>query len=169
MVSVLAYHDRTMHRVGRYARGPAYMDWQNQPDPFRRYRGAEVVALDQVPPEAEPTLDDLGPEGRIPPRRLDRRALSQLLYDSLALSAWKAYRGNRWSLRVNPSSGNLHPTEGYVLCDSVAGVSDGPSLFHYAPFHHGLEPRFRFSAAEWAALTAGLPAGSILFGLTSIH
>ena len=42
--------------------------------------------------------------------------VSRLFEDSLALSAWKEHRGHRWSLRVNPSSGNLHPTEGYLLC-----------------------------------------------------
>lgn len=145
------------------------MDWANQPDPFRRYADAELVSLDEVPPGASPTLDDLEQEGRISPRRMDRAALSQLLYDSLALSAWKEYADSRWSLRVNPSSGNLHPTEGYLLCDTIAGVSDGPTMFHYAPYHHGLERRWRFTPSEWAALTEGLPAESILFGLTSIH
>ncbi|TVR64991.1 MAG: hypothetical protein EA420_04215 [Candidatus Competibacteraceae bacterium] len=33
---------------------------------------------------------------------------------SLGLSAWKQHRGSRWALRCNPSSGNLHPTEGYA-------------------------------------------------------
>lgn len=166
---MIAYHRRTMHRADRFAQSLGYLDWANQPDPFRRYATAERIALDEVPPSAAPAFDDLAQAGRIPPRRLDRAALSQLLYDSLALSAWKEYRGSRWALRVNPSSGNLHPTEGYLLCDAVAGVSDGPTLFHYAPYHHALERRWRFTAAEWAALTASLPAGSMLFGLTSIH
>ena len=38
----------------------------------------------------------------------------------MGLSAWKAYGGNRWALRCNPSSGNLHPTEGYLLLGPVA-------------------------------------------------
>lgn len=41
-------------------------------------------------------------------------AVSQLLYYALSLSAWKESRrhgADVWSLRVNPSAGNLHPTE----------------------------------------------------------
>ncbi len=52
---------------------------------------------------------------------------------SMGLSAWKAYRETRWALRVNPSSGNLHPTEAYI-------VHDG-HVFHYAPREHALEER----------------------------
>ena len=36
---VRAYHQRTKHMPGRYAPGPGYMDWANQPDPFRRFSG----------------------------------------------------------------------------------------------------------------------------------
>jgi hypothetical protein len=51
------------------------------------------------------------------------RALSRLFEYALSLSAWKQAGGTRWALRMNPSSGNLHPTEGYVLID----VSDETS------------------------------------------
>ena len=37
--TVYDYHDRTKHQLDRYARSLGYMDWANQPDPFRRYRG----------------------------------------------------------------------------------------------------------------------------------
>ena len=42
---VVAYHERTKHHVHRYAAALGYMDWATQPDPFRRYAGAELVRL----------------------------------------------------------------------------------------------------------------------------
>ena len=69
------------------------------------------------------------------------RALSRLLEYALALSAWKRAGGTRWALRVNPSSGNLHPTEGQVLIGEIAAPGEAPGLFHYAPAEHGLERR----------------------------
>ena len=42
---VLAYHTRTKHHFQRYARAMGYMDWDTQPDPFRRYEGTEAIAL----------------------------------------------------------------------------------------------------------------------------
>ena len=112
--TVRAYHERTKHQPHRYARSLGYLDWDTQPDPFRRFEGAELLPLDQVPPAAGPSFDEVL-AGTLPPCRMNRASVSQLFYDSLSLSAWKQAGRARWSLRVNPSSGNLHPTEGYLL------------------------------------------------------
>lgn len=40
---VVAYHERIKHHVHRYASSLGYMDWATQPDPFRRYSGADIV------------------------------------------------------------------------------------------------------------------------------
>ena len=42
---VVAYHERTKHHFHRYAAAQGYMDWATQPDPFRRYAGADCVRL----------------------------------------------------------------------------------------------------------------------------
>jgi hypothetical protein len=95
-------------------------------------------------------------------------SLSQLLYDSLALSAWKSTGRNVRCLRVNPSSGNLHPTEAYIVCDAIDGISASPFVAHYAPKEHALEIRAELPIDVWHGLTQGLPPGSLLLGLTSI-
>ena len=42
---VVAYRERTKHNFHRYAAALGYMDWATQPDPFRRYAGADIVRL----------------------------------------------------------------------------------------------------------------------------
>jgi hypothetical protein len=42
---VVAYHERTKHHFHRYAASLGCMDWATQPDPFRRYPGADLVRL----------------------------------------------------------------------------------------------------------------------------
>ena len=42
---ILRYHEQTKHHPDRYARSPGYMDWDNQPNPFRVYEGAPIVNL----------------------------------------------------------------------------------------------------------------------------
>ena len=37
--AILDYHERSKHQLRRYAPGPGYLDWANQPDPFRTYAG----------------------------------------------------------------------------------------------------------------------------------
>jgi SagB-type dehydrogenase family enzyme len=165
----MAYHERSKHHPHRYAPSPGYLDWQTQPDPFRRYDGSTLVRLDEIPPGGEPEdLNIYNPQGNSC-RAIDRSSLSQFFYDALALSAWKELGSARWSLRVNPSSGNLHPTESYLLAAPVAGLWDSPTLSHYSPFHHGLEIRAQLSPRDWQELTRGLPGNVLLVGFTSIH
>ena len=47
---------------------------------------------------------------------LNTANLGSLLRLCVGLTAWKEYAGSRWSLRANPSSGNLHPTETWLIC-----------------------------------------------------
>lgn len=166
---VREYHQRTKHQPGRYARALGYMDWDTQPDPFRRFKGAELFELEEVPPTPSPSYEAVFRPSTITPKPLSKHTLAQLLYDSLALSAWKVFGSKRWSLRVNPSSGNLHPTEGYVLMPPIDGIFSTAQLCHYAPYHHALEFRADLTAREWTALTQTLPAGTFFLGLTSIH
>jgi SagB-type dehydrogenase family enzyme len=167
--SVLGYHDRTKHHFHRYAASIGYLDWANQPNPFRRYEGAPLVPLDEVPPSLEPRYDRLfGLNGVGQSVRLDARRVAQLFYDSFALSAWKVAGKNRWSLRANPSSGNLHPTEAYLLSSPMEGLPATAALWHYAPFEHALELRRSLPVDLWDRFRA--PIGcDLMLGLTSIH
>lgn len=36
---VIAYHLRTKHHFNRYAKSLGFLDWANQPNPFRRFEG----------------------------------------------------------------------------------------------------------------------------------
>ena len=167
--AVRRYHQVTKHHVHSFAPGPGYLDWDTQPDPFRRYAGASLIDLDKVPPAPRPRYDDAFVEGRTPPEPLCRQSISQLFFDSLAISAWKSAGGTRWALRVNPSSGNLHPTEGYLICGPVEGLCTIPVVCHYAPKAHALEVRARVDMALWEALCMRCPPETVFVGLTSVH
>lgn len=164
---VRAYHALSKHAPNAYAPGPGYLDWATQPAPFRRYAGARLIELWQRPLEETPGYDApfAGPIGT--PQPLNRASLSQLLYDSLALSAWKEAGGNLWALRVNPSSGNLHPTEAYLLLPP-GSLAEAGLLAHYAADAHELEVRAELPTALGEQLAAALPAGGCLLGLASI-
>jgi SagB-type dehydrogenase family enzyme len=169
---VMRYHERTKHQFHRFAPGPGGLDWANQPDPFRRYAGAPLVRLPILGADEEPrspAYESLYTPGAVPSAPLTLRALSRLLEYALALSAWKQAGGVRWALRANPSSGNLHPTEGYVLIGGIAELGASPGLFHYAPKEHALERRADCLPELYARLTRGLAAGAFLVGLSSVY
>ena len=166
---VFDYHQATKHYFHGYARGPGYLDWATQPNPFRRYEGARLMHLEKIPPTDEPLYDNAFVPGRIPHGAVNLRSISQLFYDSLAISAWKSTGETRWALRVNPSSGNLHPTEGYLICSPIEGLCDKPMVCHYAQKEHGLEVRAEFELGLWEKLCVRFPKDTFFIGLTSIH
>lgn len=172
---VFRYHQETKHRPNAYARGPGRLDWANQPDPFRRYAGSPLIMLDRtgavddgVDVDADIVKAGIGERAiRRTPVHLSMKSISRLFFNSLALSAWKSSGGSTWSLRVNPSSGNLHPTEGYMISGVVEGLEGSPGIFHYVPAVHALELRGRLDEKSWNALD--LPEGTLLIALSSIH
>ncbi len=149
---VRAYHERTKHQPDRFAPGPETLDWDAQPAPFRRFEGAPVVVL---------PLDTI-PEAGSP---LSLTSLATLLRLSLAITGWKSQGPDRWAVRANPSSGNLHPVEAYVIVSGVAGLDAG--VYHYRPEDHALERRAHFAAAN-AAKPAGRPTRALSVALTTI-
>lgn len=165
---VMEYHRTTKHHFNRYARGPGFMDWATQPDPFRRYQGAPLIPLERMPRENTPAYDFVF-SGSIVPQPLNARSIAQLFLDSLALSAWKRSGGEAWALRINPSSGNLHPTEGYLICGALHGLAENPVVCHYAPREHALELRTHVPSTLWEKLLPGSPRDVAFVGLTSIH
>jgi SagB-type dehydrogenase family enzyme len=169
---VIRYHIQTKHHFNRYARSLGFLDWANQPNPFRRFEGAQLIPFPLLKPDEEPlspSYDSIYQHGTVPCQPVSLRSLSRFFEFALALSAWKKAGESEWALRSNPSSGNLHPTEGYLVLPRIEGLDLKPGLYHYAPKEHGLELRAKFPAEQVARLLAPFPPGAFLFGLTSVH
>lgn len=154
---VHAYHQRTKHHLDRYAAGPGSLDWDAQPDPFRRWGHTRFFLLPRHA-EALTTRWNALADSR-PPAELNLENLGTLLQLSTAITAWKKYGNATWALRAHPSSGNLHPTETWVIASWVDGLPDG--LYHYQAQRHSL---------EWRAGNGPAPGHPGLWlGFSSIH
>lgn len=136
----LAYHARTRHTPERYASGPETLDWDAQPNPFREFEGCARTLLPLSGDKPDTRYPQLFITDAVAPAALTLEAVGALLHLSMGLSAWKEYGPDRWAVRCNPSSGNLHPTETYVFSNSIPGLSDG--LHHYLSREHALEQRY---------------------------
>jgi SagB-type dehydrogenase family enzyme len=160
------YHLRTKHHLDRYAAGPGTLDWDAQPDPFRHWADTQTLALPRDLPDPGIAWHAL-PDAR-PAAPLDVVSLSTLLRLSVSITAWKEYAGARWALRANPSSGNLHPTETWVIASGVQGVTNG--LHHYHSRSHILEHRaWTDSPPPQAGEGPGERAPGLWLGFSSIH
>lgn len=164
---VLAYHERSKHRLDRYAAGPAGLDWDDQPQPFRWFDGAPRRELPLTAERIDTPFGRLSDPQPIAPRPLDLDHLAALLERSLGLAAWKQYGQDRWALRCNPSSGNLHPTEAYVVTAGLDGLPAG--VHHYLSRDHILEHRCAATESGAGQLAATLGTQTLLIGLSGIH
>ena len=75
---VIHYHAETKHNFNRFARSRGYLDWETQPDPFRRYTGAEIVSLPFIETDETPPYDRLF-DGRIEPKLVSLKTIGLLL------------------------------------------------------------------------------------------
>ena len=154
------YHETTKHTLQRYAAGPEALDWDDQPEAFRWFDGATKSNLPLTADTLHTRFADLYQAGKITPQPLILNSLACLLELSFGLSAWKQYCDAKWALRCNPSSGNLHAEEAYVICNALDELSSG--VYHYLSRDHQLEQRCRFNRSP-------LPGDTLLIGISSIQ
>jgi SagB-type dehydrogenase family enzyme len=165
--TILAYHRRTKHHLHRFAASAGYLDWATQPEPFRTYMGAERVELPLLADRLDAAYDQIYLPGAVPAMPLEQTSIAMLFELALGLSAWKQYEGSRWALRCNPSSGNLHPTEGYAILPEIPGLNAG--VYHYLSRDHCLEHRCVLEGHAAQQFAVSFPPDSFLVGLSSIH
>src|SRR5713101_4680890 len=129
------YHEATKHSSASLRRNKHFLDWANMPDPFRHYEEVPLVDLPADPPEPDiPALAVLAGHMGTDESPDWIAFLSRLLFYSASISAAKQTpSGDRYALRVNPSSGNLHPTEFHFRCPT--------GVYHYRVSSHMLEQR----------------------------
>ena len=110
------YHVRSSHASDGYCPMPEAYDWPSMPGPrvfdSERHALPLSIAVDAAPAASVSAL---------------------LLACCGASGVKKDGNNNRWYVRSNPSSGNLHPVETYVLVNK--------RLYHYDALSHSLELR----------------------------
>ena len=161
----LEYHELTKHSTESLRRTQHYLDWANMPNPFRHYEGVPVVDFPADSPAPQiSALEVLEGKTGNTLAKDGAEFLSQLMFYSASISASKRVpsTGAIYSLRVNPSSGNLHPTEFHFCTRGLVDWSDG--LYHYRPSSHVAEQR---AIGDFGAKLVNNSA-PLIFVLTSI-
>ncbi|HIP28364.1 MAG TPA: SagB/ThcOx family dehydrogenase, partial [Sulfurovum sp.] len=163
---VYTYHNETKHSQLQYAKSLGYMDWATQPNPYRSYSETQKTTLplsfenksleySQIFTQAQKETQE---EKVVAPLCLE--SVSQFFQFSLGVAAIKEFGDQSWALRCNASSGNLQPSEAYIIAKDIEGIEDG--LHHYAPLEHQLE----LLSATTSDLE--LPTNSFLVSFSSI-
>ena len=123
------YHEATKHSYASIRANPHFLEWANQPVPFKIYPTLERVRL---PGEVRPTgiaaLSAIAES--VPPDTVavpDVVVLAQLLYLSAGITRHRKYPGGEIYFRAAACTGALYEVELYLVCGDP-GESRGRSL-----------------------------------------
>jgi SagB-type dehydrogenase family enzyme len=153
------YHDATKHSHTSIRTNPHFMDWSNQPLPFKIYPTLEPMRL---PSEVRQTgVAALSAIGESVPAQTnaspDLEAVAQLLYLSAGITRKRNYPGGELYFRAAACTGALYEVELYLVCRDLADLQAG--VYHFAPAEFGLR---RLRAGDYRRVlleaTGGEPA-----------
>jgi SagB-type dehydrogenase family enzyme len=132
------YHEATKHSYTSIRTNTHFMDWSNQPLPFKIYptleplrlpgevRQTGVAALSAIA-ESVPAQTNAVP---------DLEAVAQLLYLSAGITRKRSYSGGEIYFRAAACTGALYEVELYLVCGDLTNLLAG--VYHFAPAEFGL-------------------------------
>ncbi len=164
----ILYHEETKHSPYRYAKSSGFMDWENQPEPFRVFEGCPALGFPLSKKDSDAAYTCLYERGQNHTQEIMFNNIGAFIELSMGISAWKSFQGSSWALRMNPSSGNLHPTELYLILPPMPEMGNKGGVFHYNPYFHALFARAGFDAPFWDSVRTHFNIDGFFVGLSSI-
>src|SRR6266446_5305768 len=157
--AALNCHEATKHSYTSVRTNPHFLDFANQPLPFKIYPALEpsrmptevrqtgVAALSAIA-AGVPAHTNIAP---------DLQAVAQLLYLSAGITRQRKYSGGEIYFRAAACTGALYEVELYLVCGDLANLQAG--VYHFAPAEFGLR---RLRAGDYPSVlvdaTGGEPA-----------
>jgi len=136
--AALEYHNATKHSYASVRANPHFLDFANQPLPFKIYPALEPMRL---PGEMRQTgvaaLSAIAE--RIPAQNNavpDLQAVAQLLYLSAGITRQRKYSGGEIYFRAAACTGALYEVELYLVNGDLADLP--AAVYHFAPAEFGL-------------------------------
>ena len=132
------YHNTSKHSYASVHNNPHFLDWSNQPLPFKAYTTLEPLRL---PREVRQTgvaalsaiAESIHLEAKVGP---DLEALAQLLYLTAGITRHRKYPGGDIYFRAAACTGALYEVEVYVVCGNLIDLEAG--VYHFAPAEFAL-------------------------------
>jgi SagB-type dehydrogenase family enzyme len=128
-----AYHNGTKHSYQSIRTSGHYLDWENQPIPFKIYSRLEPIPLPQKLSSpgvaALRAISARGPLGE--PNTLTREILAELLFLSAGITRRRSYPGGEILFRAAACTGALYHIDLYLICGDLPDLAAG--VYHFGP------------------------------------
>jgi SagB-type dehydrogenase family enzyme len=133
-----SYHNATRHSYASIRTHQHFLDFANQPIPFKIYPTLEPSRLPsevrQTGVAALSAISTIIPEQTNAAPDLD--AIAQLLYLSAGITRHRKHPGGEIYFRAAACTGALYEVELYLVCGDLADLPSG--VYHFAPAEFGL-------------------------------
>jgi len=127
------YHEATKHSYASIRTNPHFLDWANQPVPFKIYPSLEPLSLtNEIHQTGVAALSAIGES--IPAEteaQPDLKTVAQLLYLSAGVTRRREYPGGEIYFRAAACTGALYEVELYLVCGDLNGLEAG--VYHFSP------------------------------------
>jgi len=133
------YHNGTKHSYQSIRTNPHYLDWENQPIPFKIYPRLEPIVLPQHLSSsgmaALSAISAIG--GRAESEvRLTSQNLAEILYLSAGVTKRRSYPGREMLFRAAACTGALYHIDLYLVCGDLEDLEAG--VYHFGPHDFAL-------------------------------
>ncbi len=149
------YHNQTKHSRESVRSNPHFLDWSNQPLPFKIYPGLEPMPLPREVPQtgvaALSAIADPAPRGSLAAPGL--QSLSLLLHFSAGITRQRKYPGGEIYFRAAACTGALYEIELYLVCGNLPDLEAG--VYHFGPADFALRKLRGGDWRGWLARAAG--------------
>ena len=133
------YHNGTKHSYQSIRTNVHYLDWENQPIPFKIYSKLDPIPLrQQLSSSAMPALsaiaavENLGQNLVIPTREI----LAEILFLCAGVTKRRSYPGGEMLFRAAACTGALYHIDLYLVCGDLKDIEAG--VYHFSPHDFAL-------------------------------
>jgi len=129
-----AYHNGTKHSYESIRRNAHYLDWENQPLPFKIYPKLDPIPLHRhqsssgMPALTAISARSAGPEQRVNPTS---QTLAEILFLSAGITRRRSYPGGEIFFRAAACTGGLYHIDLYVVCDELEDLE--AAVYQFSP------------------------------------
>jgi SagB-type dehydrogenase family enzyme len=152
--AALDYHEQTKHIEARLRAMPHFLDWENQPIPFKLYRSIESLALPAdattLTDVATPAIEAIARAVNGKARKLDLATLARVLFLGAGITKRRRHAGGEIYFRAYPNTGALYHIDLYLVNGPLDSLPAG--VWHFGPndfaLHRLREGDYRAAVVE---------------------
>ena len=151
------YHNATKHSYQSIRTNPHYLDWGNQPVPFKIYSKLEPIPLPQhLSSSGVAAVSAISAMGTQPDSHFVPKieTLAQILYLSAGITKRKSYPGGEILFRAAACTGALYHIDLYLVCGDLPDLAAG--VYHFGPHDFALK---RLRVGDYRAILVRASGG----------